>query len=85
MSLSKSINWSLSALGLFCVSMSLVFLFSTTVYASCSAVATGCAAGGASRCNCSSGGSCNSGAGWVSCNCNNPAESSSGTCELIIQ
>ena len=82
----KRINWVLSTLGFLSIAISLAFLITPAyAYFGCSATASGCAAGGASTCDCPGGGSCSSGAGWVVCSCNDPSQSSAGQCDLIIQ
>lgn len=84
MPIRKRVNWVISSLGLLSIFLSLAFVITTTSYAEegCSATAS-CSAGSA-KCDCPSGGTCNGGNGFVQCICNNPTESSSGTCDPIL-
>lgn len=61
-------NWILSSLGLLSIIFSVSMLYSTTVFASCSA-SMKCGEFTLS-CNCSGAGSCSMGAHFVACACN---------------
>jgi hypothetical protein len=68
MPISKRTNWLLSSLGLLSAAFSLVMLFSTTVFASCSATIV-CAGGGSVSCNCIGQGVCQGGSKCVTFAC----------------
>lgn len=68
MSLRKNLNWVLSGLGLFTVALSLIFVFSTPVFAACSA-SVQCPGSDPVECSCSAGGACTSDSNSVSCGC----------------
>ncbi len=78
MSLKKRANWVLSGLGLLTVAISFVFVFSTPVFAACSA-SVNCAGGGSVSCNCPGDGTCHSDsdAGTVICTCGGQTPSKS--------
>jgi hypothetical protein len=65
----KRTNWILSSLGLLGVAFSLVLLFSTPVFAACSATIW-CGGGASVSCSCTGGGVCASGSKCVTCGCN---------------
>ena len=67
MAINKHTNWILSSLGLLSVAFSLVILFSTTVFAACSAEIQ--CDGSPLRCSCPREGTCTASSNCVTCSC----------------
>lgn len=68
MTIKKSANWILAALGLTSAMVSVVFLFTTTVYAACGADKV-CPNGTPLLCSCAGAGTCGESATCVTCTC----------------
>lgn len=67
MNVNKRTNWILSSVGLFSVALSVIVLFATPVYASCSASVP--CGGSTMSCSCAGSGSCESEGQCVTCVC----------------
>lgn len=67
MSVNKRTNWILSSVGLLSVALSLIVLFATPVYASCSASVP--CGGQQMSCSCPGSGTCESDGPCITCTC----------------